>query len=179
MGAAEWIALAALAVGIVVLPTVFQMIWGHPYITFAFNRLEDQRDSLLLVHLYNLPITNRLLARIGVARTDAHFHVTIRIRDSSGNQLLRYTEPPVSAGDPFKQNLIHLHAGPSPATLEILGANTKYARVYMERRADSFHEYVPGTYRIRLEVWVAERMFFEERSFVVTANFKNSYWADS
>ena len=179
MGVAEWIALAALILGLMALPTVFQMIWGRPDITFVFNRTDDQKDALLLVHLYNLPVANRALSWMGVTRAEAHFRAAIKVNDSSGNQILRYAEPPISAGDPFKQNLIHLHAGPSPVTLEILGANRKCARTYTEHRADSFYDYSPGTYRLRLELWVGERMFFEERSFVVTADFKNSYWADS
>lgn len=179
MGHAEWIALAALLLGAMALPTVFQMFWGRPQITFWFNRVEDERDTLLLIHLQNFPIGNRVLSWMGVSREEAHFHVVVTVRDDGGNQILKYTEPPISSGDPFKPNQYHLHAGPSPITLETLGANGQHARIYYEEKPNSYHDFPPGNYLLRLDVWVGERIFFEERTFVVTGNSRKSYWADN
>ena len=179
MGTAELLGIAALVVAAMALPTVFQMFWGRPNITFLFTRQESERDTLLLVHLCNYPIGNRFLSGIGVRREDAHFHVRLTVKDSVGNQVLDYMEPPPSSGNPFEQNLFHLHAGPSPKTLEILGANGQCARIYYEERAEGYKELSAGSYSLRLDVWVGEKIFFEERIFVVTEDSIKSYWADA
>jgi len=79
MGPAEWIALSALGLAALTLPTFFQMFWGRPNITFWFNRIEDERDTLLLVHIYNFPIANRALSSLGVKRDEAHFHIVVTV----------------------------------------------------------------------------------------------------
>ncbi len=176
MGLAEW--LAAGAIVLAVWP-IFQMVWGRPDISFAFNRINGSVDTHLFVHLYNLPIPWRFLASIGVRRDEAKFHVGIIIKHADGNMLLRFSDPPPGSGNPYHQNLLSLSSGLSPHTLEILGANGKCARTYTENRKDSFYEYAPGTYGARIEVFVGEKMFYEERSFVVTHNPIHSYWADN
>jgi len=180
MGVAEWLGVFAIAVALFLgAPPVFQMLLGHPKITFNFTRLESEKDTLLLAHLYNFPVTNRALSRIGVRREDAHFHVGIIIKDQSGNMRLHFTEPPPGSGNPFEQNLCHLHPGQSPKTLEILGADGLHARTYYENKPTSFQEFEAGNYSVRIEVWVGERMFFEERAFVITKDLRKSYWADA
>ena len=160
-------------------PPLFQMFWGRPNITFQFTRLENSVDTLLLAHIYNYPVTNRFLSGMGVRRDEAHFHVAMTVSGSDGNQILKYTEPPFTSGNPFRPIQFQLRPGPAPITLEILGANGKTARLYTEERRDSYHEFKSGNYVLRLDAWVGEKVFFESRTFVVTEDSRKSYWAEN
>lgn len=178
MGAGEWIGLIAAVLAVVALPTAFQMFYGRPKIEFVFSTHNTGDTTLLLVHLYNTLVTNPLLQRIGVRREEAHFSVVITVTDSVGNQILKYPEPPFSSGDVFRPNQFHLHAGGSPVTLELLGANGQHARIYYEKRAESFTEFDSGIYQVHLDAHAGELIFFDDRAFVVTQNSLHSYWAD-
>ena len=179
LGPAEWVAIVALGVALILgAPPIFQMMWGSPNISFGFTRLDSGPLTLLLIHLYNYPIANPLLSKIGVRREEAHFHVRLIIKDDSGNLVLQYTEPSIFSGNPFEQNLCHLHAGPSPKTIEILRADSNRAWINYEGRSTGFQEFQAGTYTLRLDVWAGEKLFFEERSFLVAKDLKSSYWVD-
>ena len=79
LGLGEWLGIFALAVGLMALPTAFQIFWGRPEITFEFSRLHGGDYTNLFAHLYNHPVKRWLLRALGVKRDDAHFTVVVII----------------------------------------------------------------------------------------------------
>ena len=68
------IAVIALVVAIMVLPTVFQMIWGKPLISIKFSEIDSKDNAyskILECELINLPLDNPILRQLGVYRRTA------------------------------------------------------------------------------------------------------------
>lgn len=81
----QWVAIVAsfiaLVLGLVALPTVVQMIWGHPQIVLGFDVRELLDGRILQCNIWNSPILNRWLRRLCVRRMTAEdivAHFTIK-----------------------------------------------------------------------------------------------------
>jgi hypothetical protein len=168
MGLVEWSALS-IGAALVAWP-VFQMQYGKPQLSFAFDRAGDQSRSELLINIYNRPIESAALVQMGVRRDDAHFSVSLAISDERGNPLGNY--------DAKNPNQFHLDGGHAPITLRILACDAQAARI--DYGADTAgHDLKPGTYTARITARLGERSAFSQRMFVVTQQRKDSYWADA
>ncbi len=79
------VAIIALVVAVMALPTVFQMIWGKPKLKIDYDNMNGYR---LWIKLQNVPITNKFLAAMGVNRNSLDIRsIWISIRSKSDNEL--------------------------------------------------------------------------------------------
>ena len=174
MGTAEWIALIALGLAVVALPTVFQMFWGRPSITVEFTR-DEQGD--LFCEIYNRPVSNPFLTLLGVRREAASITAGILIQNEDTQEVVLGTTIPAIVIDDQLMNLDKTHLPPShsPLSTMIVQISGHGAGAY---NSNGQRIQLPtGTYRMEMIVTAGENKTKKQRNFVVTTEPRNSYWA--
>jgi len=66
--AALVVGIIALVVGVAALPTILQMIFGRPFLTFEADEFTGSESKILVIAIKNRPIKNRFLQMMGVER---------------------------------------------------------------------------------------------------------------
>jgi hypothetical protein len=86
------IGVAALVIGavatIIAVPPFLQMIYGRPKILVRFDESVEQGANLLICNIYNRPITNWFLKKIGVARNATDVFASFNVRELGTNEIL-------------------------------------------------------------------------------------------
>jgi hypothetical protein len=172
---AEWTGLAALVVGIVVLPTLFQMVWGRPHLSFRKRVLSDGEQTGLALDVFNYAVENKFLIAVGVRKEVASVTAVQKIRSmDTGKFLFPAVVTPrlVEDGAP----IVHRELPPGflPMSYFVVRADDDGAVTWDdEGNPISLHT---GTYRLEAIFWVGEKIFPAIGQFVVTVPPKNSYW---
>ena len=79
----------AFLVGIVTLPTAFQMWWGKPRLQLEFERTRVRGGVGLHCSITNEPVNNRILKWAGVIRDAAHkVRITVTIRENGTSRFV-------------------------------------------------------------------------------------------
>jgi hypothetical protein len=177
LGPAELLGLLALGVAVVTLPTVFQMIWGRPYLTFETRVLADGDSTLLVCSVFNRAIENRLLVRCGIRRETALVTCSMKTSDVATGQFLHPSIVTPKSWD-SDEKLVHqeLPAGFLPINIVMVRAWSDDGATTWDDDGNPIAIH-PGTYEIQAAFWVGERVFKFQRLFVITANnARHSYW---
>ena len=94
------IGLTALAVAGMALPTIFQMLFGRPKLTFDTDEFTGPDGTILVLRIKNDPVKNKFLRHIGVEREAADVLAFFEIQEQgTGKYLVRMlpgllTHPP-------------------------------------------------------------------------------------
>ena len=84
--------IAGLILGLVALviaiPPLLQMVYGRPKIRVGFDMSTEQGAKLLLCNIYNRPITNWFLKKIGVTLTPTDVFASFDIREHGTNKII-------------------------------------------------------------------------------------------
>ena len=177
-GAVEWLALAALLAGVVVLPRACQRLWGRPEIEIAFDESVGNNSKVLVCHLYNRPIRNRFLRRIGVRRESARVTAEYMVIDKrSGKRVVDLTQAVFVRQDQSTAKEIDLPPAMTRTTLGIALAKDSGVFV-LENRQGAAKPLPAGTFHVPLVVHCGAKRFEFGRHFVVKVNPRNSVWAD-
>jgi len=86
--AALVIGLIALLVSAVSVPSALQMFWGGPLLRFDFGELDGSDMKVFYCTIYNVPIQNRTLQKVGVRREPAVISVRFRICEAGSNRIV-------------------------------------------------------------------------------------------
>jgi hypothetical protein len=63
------LSVVASVIGLVTLPTAFQMFWGRPKIELTFHETRTDGYALMRCYISNEPINSRVIRKLGVSRT--------------------------------------------------------------------------------------------------------------
>jgi hypothetical protein len=92
-GAPAWVSwaalllgVAALGIGVVTLPTAFQMFWGHPKLRISFADARLSKINILRCYIANVGIENRWLRRLGVVRSPTNVSADFEIYEFGTNR---------------------------------------------------------------------------------------------
>jgi hypothetical protein len=87
-----YLALAGLVVAtvavILALPPLLQMMRGGPLVKIAFDATVEQDTQFLLCKIFNLPVRNWLLRKLGVARAATDVFASFDIREHGTNKII-------------------------------------------------------------------------------------------
>jgi hypothetical protein len=175
MGWVEWL---AVGIGILALPTVFQMVWGRPHIEFTFGTVSDDLNTVLQCTIYNRPINSRVLRAMGLRRDAATVYAAYKIHGCDFVTELIY---PSLASYQHDSKQVELVAGPVGASMGIIFIRDGNAYIVEDPRSREKRD-VPmspinaGTYDVGIVVFCGEKNFVKEAQFVITENAVNSYW---
>jgi len=82
------IGIIALVIGLVTLPTAFQMWWGQPKFQIKFDKSLEDNGLTLLFAVHNLPIKSALLRFLGVVRVAPAIGATYTISEFGTNKII-------------------------------------------------------------------------------------------
>jgi hypothetical protein len=82
------IAIVALVISIMALPTALQMFFGRPRLWVDFQEMDSDIGKRVVCMIYNTSIQNRSLNKIGVKRDPAIISATYQIRESGTNRVM-------------------------------------------------------------------------------------------
>ena len=106
------IGVVALIVGVVAMlmaaPPFFQMIYGRPKIRIRFDSTIERGFNVLLCNVYNQPVTNFFLKKLGVTRTPTDVFASFDVREHGTNKII---------ANSFRANLFDGKANVSGLTL--------------------------------------------------------------
>jgi len=78
----------ALVVGVMALPTIFQMIFGRPKLTFEADEFTGSDGKILLIAIQNQPVTNRLLRLMGVERDEGEITAFVDVHEDGTKRII-------------------------------------------------------------------------------------------
>ena len=173
------ISIIALAMAIMVLPTVFQMIWGKPTLLIGFGSGETTQGRFLNVELYNPPIRNRLLKWFGVRRmTAGDIMGTFSIEEYGSKKVVFPGEVPkiITHDGTEGHQRISLAASPFPAVFGVvLAVNTKKEVIVFEDEQQKT-VFAPGKYCVCIRITIEGRPVEKRRNFIVCKTHPFVYW---
>jgi len=103
-------ALAALVIGVIVMPTVFQQIWGRPDIKIRFeDAANEHQQQVLQCTLINERITNRCLRALRVRRDEAFITGHVHVREARSSATISQFIPDLLAVDGSSEARRTLH----------------------------------------------------------------------
>jgi len=179
-GFVEWFSIAGSALAIVALPSVFQMIWGAPHLEFDFGATKEGEKGTLRCTVYNYPIENWFLRKVGVRRESATVYAAYKIH---GSEFSTEVISPILTNYQGNSRQVEIAAGPVGAAMGIIFINGDKAYIVEDPRFKNLPD-APvspinaGTYLIQILVFCGEKNFKKSAEFVITKNAADSYWVN-
>jgi hypothetical protein len=82
------ISVLALGLGLMALPTVFQMFWGRPKLTFEADEFMGTEAKILVIAIKNQPIKSRFLRKLHVEREIGNVLAFVDIQEHGTGKFL-------------------------------------------------------------------------------------------
>jgi hypothetical protein len=170
--AALIVALVALGVSFMSLPTVFQMFCGRPKLRVEFEKSRLGDLTALRCHIWNDPIQSRFLRFIGVIRTPVDLSASFSIERTSGELVAPLVIPIISSErETSKQITLHQHG--LPARIPIIVIKQNHAFVISEKEI----ALEPGGYLINLDFMLSNSNLHTYSEYLVIGEtVDQSYW---
>jgi hypothetical protein len=174
--AAFIIALLALLVGMLALPTVFQMIWGRPKITLESWTTNLKGGLLLECNMWNEPINNKLLKTMRVYRMPAHdITAYIEIKQAGTNKIKASFVPRIRSLSGAYAQRISLAA--SPLRVSFLVVYRRHTDGIVKVNDEDKSSLDVGKYEANIGVIVDYKPIREQWAFVVSKQEPYLYWS--
>jgi hypothetical protein len=146
------LSVVALGIGIVTLPTAFQMFWGRPSIFLSLNDHHVNGVKALRCMVGNKPVTNQFLKLVGVIRQPdvlAHYGV---YESGSGKVIIGLVRPHLKTDKEYGKQVTL--ASFVPAIFSVVIHDDHGTRLVLEENLDSEPRVVleRGRYRIECEI---------------------------
>jgi hypothetical protein len=165
--------------GLVALPTVFQMFWGRPNITIDFDSRDfgERHAEVLRCRVFNSPVSGRLLRKMGITRSVAHIFVTFTVREVGTNRPIIENVLTTKQIQEGAHSTITLQPSLMPkvfplVTIESGGESGFVLREGSKRDSDL----EVGIYKAIVSVSAAEKNFQASRQFTIGRSLEECYW---
>ncbi|MFC1909629.1 hypothetical protein ACFLXD_07320 [Chloroflexota bacterium] len=172
--AAFIISIVALVVALMALPTVAQMIWGKPNLSLDFEDRVGEGGKVMVCKIFNLPIKNRLLRKIGVRTTVAegiiaHFEIKVANTDEV---IYPGVVPHIITYDGnIKAQRVNLAASVFNAFFRIVSVQGNKVTVFGEEIV-----LIVGRYTVFAEITSERNITKAKKDIVVTNKIPYAYW---
>ncbi len=175
----QWVGIGAgflaLGVAILTLPTVLQMLYGKPNITLEIDIEEREGGRILRCCIFNLPVTNKWLNKLGVERKTAQSIVaSFRIEEKGTKREIPTGDVPYIIQYDGTKNAqrVNLSSSIFPAKFAIAKAIYQDGKVEVW---DNPQEIPPGAYIACVGVTWKQTVIKEEKHFVVSGKHPYIY----
>ncbi len=86
----EWAGFVLAGIGIAMaVPSIFQSLWGRPFLRTRFENGVDKANRFLPVYLDNPPVRNRILKRLGIRRdTIQSLTIHFQIKEAGSGKII-------------------------------------------------------------------------------------------
>lgn len=147
-------AFIALGLAIIMLPTLFKMIYEKPKLKVFYD---SSKGYKLWCWIRNMPMNNKILIWMGVERRPQNISSTITISDENGAIIARLVYGTTSSKD-IRRGIV-----------EIRSKND--GRVFLKDEHDKFGTMLRvGLYTLVLELWDERKLLEERKHFQVNPN---------
>jgi hypothetical protein len=182
----DWVSLVALicsiivlAIGVMTLPTAFQMFFGRPKIAFDFCDRHKGGAHLLHCDVSNEGIKSRFLRFIGVTRSRTEISAFFAIFEYRTDKVILPQIPARITTDREDGWQVSLPFSVAPARINLIADNGTGAAIV--HQSDS--EIVPlemGKYRIEIDVITETQKSFKGTKYaIIGQRGDRAYWADN
>ncbi|MDR3577201.1 MAG: hypothetical protein P4L50_25345 [Anaerolineaceae bacterium] len=131
------IAVIALLVAIITLPTVIQMFFGKPKIDIIPHlHIGDNGYRTLRCYIANAPIKSKILRWMGIVRSDAEVGCDFAIFEMGTNRKIVEFVRPVLYGESHESRHLRIVAGMVPARIIIVHHNDLGAKIWNDDQID-------------------------------------------
>ena len=172
------LSVVAFLVGIVTLPTAFQMWFGRPSINVEFGTDRMDAGTSLKCYMYNDSIKKKWLKFLGVRREPAHdVAAVVAIKDHPKGKVLARARLRMNVEKGQSLVRADIHAG-GPATSVILYHQKGEIGARLKDHDESIEDQLigPGEYETELEiVWGQERLVKKQLLFI-GQNDERTHW---
>ena len=170
----------AFLVGIVTLPTAFQMWWGKPRLQFEFERKRIRDGVGLNCSITNEPVSNRILKWAGVIRHAANkVRITVTIRDNGTRQFVAREKTPIKVENEERSYSVDLY--PSSRSLVIIvmqNDGSSSGEIDAPGSEDGKIDIPPGEYECTLGVKWGQDSVSKTRVFYINKNVEATRWRE-
>jgi hypothetical protein len=173
--AALAIAILALVLSLMALPTVFQMWWGAPDIRVDFDVDHRNGTKYLKIGIRNEPVRSRVLRKLGVTRQAVPITAAYRIYEVGSNRIVVDTVlAEIASPDGSHSQMVNLPA-PLPVGFVIIQHDADGVAA-IDLRNELKTPMTHGRYRAEIEVLGSDQLATASREFTVGANVSETYW---
>jgi len=153
----------ACGLGIAMLPTVFQMIYGRPKVQIVLDNYTKDGWTIIRCKVFNHIISNRLLKLIGVNRRTAedivsHYRIVNRVSKTAKVDQVPF--PKMARGGHLCQR-ISLPASEYPAMFDVIGRSESGEFAYYIKDKPQKISLEPGIYDMVIDVEVGDDKSYE------------------
>ena len=168
----------AFLVGIVTLPTAFQMWWGKPKPRFSFEKLRVDGGAGLICAISNAPVKNKILKFFGVRRSVAQdFGGSATIKRTGSREFVAQKTLKIKGREQEPCARVDLHPGIGTFAL-ILGQEQGEPHGKFTRGNDGEEVILiePGEYECELRVTWGQDSATARRTFMVGTKLDKTHW---
>jgi hypothetical protein len=171
--------IVALAIGVVTLPTAFQMFFGRPKIAFDFDDRHKGGMHLLHCDISNEGIKSRFLRFIGVTRSRAEISAFLEIFEYKTDRVILPQTPARITTDREEGWQVSLPFSVAPARIAIIVDNDAGASVVPQGDSEIMSLEV-GKYRIEIDIITDTQKSFKGTKYaIIGQRGDRAYWADN
>jgi hypothetical protein len=170
------ISLVALGIGLLSLPTIFQMYWGAPIITLETNKSHKEDWHVLRIYVQQPMVENKLMRRLGVLRQPTDVTVRYEVIENPTGRLVLESQFPKLKTDKEYGRLVTL-SGFFPAIFSVATKNGSEA--FLISHDDENGNNIPldaGRYNVVITAIYAMHKK-KEKAFSFTVSRDCSYFA--
>ena len=162
------LSIIAFGLALMTLPTAFQMWWGRPSLSIAYERGRFDPGVGLNCRIENVHVKSKLLSMLGVVRETAYaVKVSALIRESGPGKILSRVIPNINVEGSPPSSRADLHPGVSAFALIVLQGQDNVAFVCTPDRETVLS---PGEYDCEVTVTCGTKSSIVQTTFVVESN---------
>jgi hypothetical protein len=180
--AALIIAILALAVSAVTLPTALQMFWGGPKLAINGVEIVGPEGRRLLCNIFNTPVTSKILRRLGVRRESLVVSADFQICESGSNRVVLDTARaslidiggPNASGTPRASLVDHI-----PVSFVCVIHTNDGKAIAADPQQKTGVILSPGRYRVNVNVICGDTRFPISREITIGERSIGTHWRAS
>jgi hypothetical protein len=171
--------IVALAIGVMTLPTAFQMFFGRPKIAFDFCDLHKAGAHLLHCDISNEGIKSRFLRFIGVTRSRTEISAFFAIFEYKTDKVVLPQIPAQITTDREAGWQVSLPFSVAPARIALIVDNGAGAAIVPQSDSEMVSLEM-GKYRIEIDVITDTQKSFKGTKYaIIGQRGDRAYWADN
>jgi hypothetical protein len=173
------IGVIALLVGLAAIPTIFQMFFGRPHLTFEADDFTGPEARILVLKIKNEPVKHPVLRLMGVERDAGDLTAFFDVQEQGTGHFLARSMSGLLHGAPHRDEglLIRILPGFSVG-MTIICTRLGTAQIVNGREKENAGPIIPaGHYLAHIAVVRGQRTYKISQEFVVGAEDHKTFWA--
>ena len=173
------IGVVALLVGVLAIPTILQMYFGRPRLTFEADDFTGPDARILLIKIQNEPVKSKLLLLLGIEREPGGLLAFVSVQKLGTNEILVRAAPGLLNCTPLRSLGLSARALPGFVVgLAVISTRKGTAHIVDARAGDTDDgiPIAPGAYMANIAIVRGQRTYNIKQTFTVGAEDHRTFW---